>query len=119
MELADQGRQRPAGLPALSDFTHDIAALCVTPAERSVTDAGVQEQALCTLCSLVLRQGLAEDEVKRRCRILTTAAVPWIIRVLAQHPVHPAIAEYGLFLLRRVSWASEDKVRMLFVCGQR
>jgi hypothetical protein len=110
VERTDQGRL----LPALADFTQDTVALYITASERSVADAGVQQQALCTLCSLVPRFGLEEVEAKRRCRIVAATALPWIIRVLARHPAHAAIAEHALFLLRRVSWASEDRVCMLF-----
>ena len=110
-ERAGAGRLRPAGLPALSDFTQDTVALYIAAAERDVTDAGIQQLALCTLCSLV-PFGLDDDEAKRRCLLLATAAVPWIIRVLAQHPANAAIAEHGLFLFRRVAWALVDKVCM-------
>ena len=97
-------------LPVLADFTQDMVALYIAAAGRDVTDAGIQQQALCTLCSLVPRFGLDDDEAKRRCLLLATAAVPWIMRVLAQHPANASIAEHGLFLFRRMSWATEDKV---------
>ncbi len=105
-ERADQGQL----LPVLADFTQDPVSLYIDAAERRVTDAGIQQQALCTLCSLVPLFGLEEDEAKRRCRIVAATAVPWIMRVLAQHPANASIAEHGLFLFRRMSWATEDKV---------
>lgn len=107
-ERADQGQL----LPVLADFSQDPVSLYIAAAERSVADAGVQQQALCTLCSMVPRFELDDDEAKRRCLLLATAAMPWIIRVLAQHPANAAIAEHGLFLFRRVAWALVDKVCM-------
>ena len=108
VERADQGRL----LPTLADFTQDPVSLDIAAAERRVTDAGIQQQALCTICSLVPLFRLDGDEAKRRCLLLATAAMPWIIRVLAQHPANAAIAEHGLFLFRRVAWALVDKVCM-------
>ncbi len=105
-ELADQGQL----LPVLAEFTQDTVALYIAAAERVLPVAGIQQQALRTLCSLVPRFGLEDDEERRRCLVVASTAVPWITRVLEQHPANVAIAERGLFILRRLSWASEDQV---------
>jgi hypothetical protein len=107
LRVAGGRHMRPASLPKLTECTDDKVSAYVAAAERAMDDEGTQQQAVCTLSSLVPRFGLADDEARRRCRVVASTAVPWIRRVLERHISNSSIVEHGLFLMRRVSWASE------------
>ncbi len=103
---------RPASLPKLTKCTDDKVSAYVAAVDRAMDDEGTQQQAVCTLSSLVPRFGLADDEAKRCCRVVASTAVPLIRRVLERHISNAAIVEHGLFRMRRVSWAAgtDEKV---------
>ncbi len=104
---------RPACLPKLTECTDDKVSAYVAAAERGMDDEGTQQQAVCTLSSLVPRFGLSDEEAKRRCRVVASTAVPWIRRVLERHISNASIVEHGLFLMRRVSCSSEKDEKVL------
>ncbi len=110
---------RPACLPTLTECTDDKVSAYVAAAERAMDDEGTQQQAVCTLSSLVPMFGLADEEARRRCRVVASTAVPWIRRVLERHVSNASIVEHGLFLMRRVSGiaGTDEEVWRCFVNG--
>ena len=108
LRVAGGRHLRPACLPKLTECTDDTVFAYMAAAERAMDDEGTQQQAVCTLSSLVPRLGLADEEAKRRCRVVASTAVPWIRRVSQRHISNASVVEHGLFLMRRVSWASKQ-----------
>ena len=102
----------PAPLPPLTDVTADTLGPFLASAQGSIASVATQGAALEALRALVPREGLDVEVARGRCTA-AAGALPWLLAVLRAHGADPVLAGHCVFLLRRVTWAAEDRAPLL------